>query len=145
MDYLFAIVRTSNKRLVGFHISARQIVIFMNQHYGIKMSPNLLSRPCNRSRCPNVQVVNGYCMDHQVKRDHKNEKPSDPFYSTGRLTKTSLRYRRKNPLCQDCLSKGQTVRADLVHHIVPVKDSKADRLRVENLRSLCVNCHSKYR
>gem|GEM_PF-2187361 len=107
--------------------------------------PNLISRPCNRNRCPNAQVVNGYCVAHQPKRDYKTERRSDPFYSTGRWTRASLRYRRKHPLCQDCLLRGRTTPADLVHHIIGVKESKADRLKAENLRSLCISCHAKYR
>ena len=108
--------------------------------------PNLVSRPCNRSRCPNAQVVNGYCMDHQIDRDHSRGKPSDPFYSTGRWTRTSLRYRRLHPLCEDCLAKGRTTATYMVHHIVGIQDcSKADRYNFDNLRSLCVKCHASYR
>ena len=106
--------------------------------------PNLISRPCNRSRCPNAQVVNGYCMDHQIERDHSRGKPSDPFYSTGRWTKVSLQYRRQNPLCEACLASGRTTRADLVHHVNPVKDNPDDLLDFGNLKSLCTKCHAKY-
>ncbi len=111
------------------------------------MTPTLIARPCNHmgGRCPKAAVENGRCEDHQIKRDYANEKPSDPFYSTSRWTKVSLAYRRRHPLCEDCLSRGITTRADLVHHIIGVKDSKVDRLRVENLRALCVACHSKYK
>jgi len=57
--------------------------------------------------------------------------------------RTSLAYRRDNPLCEDCLSEGRTTPADDVHHITPIRLDATLRLDRRNLRALCRLCHAK--
>lgn len=57
----------------------------------------------------------------------------------GRLSEA---YRRKNPFCEECERWGDdAVAADLVDHILPVRDFPLSRLSWGNLQSLCSHCH----
>jgi len=48
---------------------------------------------------------------------------------------------RRNPICEECLSRGEVVAASEVHHIVPLDEGGANTL--ENLMSLCRRCHAR--
>jgi len=49
-----------------------------------------------------------------------------------------------NPLCERCLIRGKTIRADIVHHILPVDKYPGSRLDLNNLESLCNWCHEQH-
>lgn len=49
---------------------------------------------------------------------------------------------RLNPLCERCEKEGKIIMAEMVHHIIPI-DQGGARLGMENLESLCYNCHNK--
>ncbi|MCX0405219.1 HNH endonuclease [Clostridium perfringens] len=52
-------------------------------------------------------------------------------------------------LCKVCLGKNRIRVADVVHHIIELKENRELRLRTSNLFSLCNSCdqeiHAKYR
>ena len=54
-----------------------------------------------------------------------------------------------DPLCEECKKKGRAVRAEQVHHIVPIESvrtfeaMKALAYDRNNLQSLCKACHAK--
>ena len=54
-----------------------------------------------------------------------------------------------DPLCEECKKKGRAVRAEQVHHIVPVESvrtfeaMKALAYDPMNLQALCKSCHQK--
>ena len=48
-----------------------------------------------------------------------------------------------NPLCELCERKGRVVPAAVVHHIQPVDDMPLLRLEINNLMSLCRECHER--
>jgi 5-methylcytosine-specific restriction endonuclease McrA len=50
---------------------------------------------------------------------------------------------RDNHLCQECLKHKKITPADMVHHIVELKDDKSKALDEDNLISLCNPCHNK--
>ena len=56
--------------------------------------------------------------------------------------------RRDHYLCVDCLRAGKITAAEEVHHIVPLTPDNINdpmiTLRLDNLKSLCKDCHSKY-
>lgn len=47
---------------------------------------------------------------------------------------------RRNPLCQDCLAQGVVRAAVVVDHVVALSLG-GSVMKLENLRSLCHNCH----
>ena len=55
----------------------------------------------------------------------------------------SVRFRKDNPLCQECERKGEVKEAAEVHHIVPISEAPWLRLSVDNLMSVCVECHRR--
>ena len=51
--------------------------------------------------------------------------------------------RKIDPLCEECAKAGRTTPADHVHHIVPIVEAEERRLDMDNLMSVCVDCHEK--
>lgn len=54
-----------------------------------------------------------------------------------------LALKRDNYLCQDCYAQRVMKSADMVHHLVEVKDDITKSLELNNLVSLCNSCHNK--
>ena len=56
--------------------------------------------------------------------------------------------RRDHHLCVDCLREGKITAAEEVHHIIPITPENINdpmiTLRLDNLKSLCRECHKKY-
>lgn len=76
--------------------------------------------------------------------DKKKTAEQKKFYSSGAWTRTSLKHRKKKPLCRRCLEKGSRVKVDLVHHNPAYEELIAKGLNPfaeEYLESLCFNCH----
>ena len=54
----------------------------------------------------------------------------------------SERFRADNPLCHDCNWLGITTPAEEVHHIKPISEYPELRLNIDNIVSLCKECHA---
>ena len=50
---------------------------------------------------------------------------------------------RHDSLCQECLRNGLYTKADVVDHIVELRDDYSRRLDQSNLEPLCHDCHNK--
>ncbi len=77
-------------------------------------------------------------------------KESNPFYHTAawkRARKAALM--RDHGMCCDCMDRfraGYGIRprrADMVHHIIPLEARPDLAYRLDNLRSLCNQCHNE--
>lgn len=77
-------------------------------------------------------------------------KESDPFYHSKewkRLRKAALA--RDNGMCVDCMDRMRAGigirpnRATMVHHVIPRSERPDLELVLENLVSLCDQCHEK--
>ena len=77
-------------------------------------------------------------------------KESDPFYHTKawkRVRKLALD--RDQGMCQDCMDRFRAGfgikphRAEMVHHIISREERPDLELNLNNLRSLCSECHNK--
>lgn len=71
------------------------------------------------------------------------------FYSSGAWKKVrEIAKQRDHYLCVDCLRAGRLTAAEEVHHIIPLTPENVTdpliALRLENLKSLCRECHKKY-
>lgn len=73
-----------------------------------------------------------------------------PFYHSAawhRIRKIALQ--RDGGMCQKCMERMQAGygfhpnRAQMVHHIIPVKERPDLALELSNLRSLCNSCHAE--
>ncbi|MGB9813519.1 MAG: HNH endonuclease [Thermovenabulum sp.] len=127
--------------------------------------PQRTLRPCRKAGCPNLtRDKTGYCELHKreyldylkrlkIERDKRydeqvrktRDKKYWEFYKSdewGRV-KTQALVRDKG-LCQWCLRKGIIRNADVVHHIVPLKEDWSKRFDLDNLVSICHECHNKH-
>ncbi len=77
-------------------------------------------------------------------------KESLPFYHTAawkRIRQVALQ--RDGGMCQRCMERiraGWGIRpnrATMVHHIIPLEERPDLALRLENLQSLCAECHAR--
>jgi len=53
---------------------------------------------------------------------------------------------KNNPLCELCLLEGRVTPTEEVHHIIPIDVYDLDEelaFDIDNLQSLCVQCHKK--
>lgn len=102
--------------------------------------------PCRDPLC-SEKVKGAYCEEHGGQRASReaelDERPSarergyDADWRRVRNKKLAI-----DPLCERHALLGETVAADMVHHIVPLSKG-GDRLAMENLQSLCYSCHSQ--
>ena len=104
--------------------------------------PRKPKKPCAYPDCPNLTDTR-YCpQHHKLMNRHYNKyqrgSGSNQRYSTA-WRRISAAYRKANPLCELCETKGQLVPATFVHHKVAVKDGGSDD--ESNLQSLCRACH----
>ena len=57
-------------------------------------------------------------------------------------TKLSIWYRQRNPFCEACAQEGvEGVLADVVDHMIPVRNDRSLRLDPRNIWSLCNHHH----
>ncbi|KUP32855.1 HNH endonuclease [Bacillus halotolerans] len=108
-------------------------------------------RECKAQGCKAL-TRDGYCLDHSnVQHEetkhynkHSRNKTITSFYKSTDWKRTrQLALIRDNYLCQHCLKDHCFTPADMVHHIVEVKEEWAKRLDLDNLVSLCNACHNK--
>ncbi len=74
----------------------------------------------------------------------KNELKKQGFYHwpAWRQLRT-MALHRDHYLCQECLRKKRIRRATEVHHVKPIADFPELALELDNLESLCWNCHEE--
>lgn len=101
-------------------------------------------RPCRHLGCA-AFVESGYCDKH--KQDARQwDKNRASFRERGydsRWDKVRALKIKQNPLCEECLKHGIVSPAEIVHHIKPVDEYPELLLDMENLVSLCRQCHGK--
>ncbi|MBZ5212766.1 HNH endonuclease [Bacillus paralicheniformis] len=108
-------------------------------------------RECKAHGCKTL-TREGYCPDHMYVQQeetkhynkHSRNKTITSFYKSTEWKRTrELVLLRDNCLCQRCLREHRFTPADMVHHIVEVKQDWSKRLDLSNLESLCNACHNK--
>lgn len=67
---------------------------------------------------------------------------SKSFYKSPAWLMTKKKQLERQPFCEECLKKGERVKATMVDHIVPIKQG-GDKYNPSNLQSLCWACHSR--
>lgn len=110
---------------------------------------------CNYTNCKRIiSYKERYCDEHKAIKDkqreeyfkrydrvRKEEKETKFYNSTAweKIRKAALV--RDYGLCQRCIASGVTKIADMVHHIVPIRQEWNKRLSLDNLQCLCDSCH----
>lgn len=74
--------------------------------------------------------------------DHFCRDPeSRKFYQSALWRKVKEMKLNANPLCETCEQANSTVKADMVHHMIPIKKG-TKKLDLDFLVSLCHACHN---
>ena len=112
-------------------------------------------RKCNKNNCNElIDYRNKFCEKHkelinQSNKDYeryRNERDKTyiQFYQSKQWKNTRksvmLEY---DYLCQECLRQGYYQQANVVDHIIELKDDWSKRLDKDNLIPLCHSCHNK--
>lgn len=111
----------------------------------------LPGRACRWPGCPNVtRHKSGYCEEHQAagrrQTDQQLEERRGSASARGydnRWEKFREWFLRRpgNQICHRCLERGEITKAELVHHIEPVRERPDLRLVESNCIPLCRACH----
>lgn len=77
-------------------------------------------------------------------------KESDPFYHRKEWKRIrAMALQRDGGMCRDCMDRMKSKtgfrphRATMVHHIIPRSERPDLELQLDNLISLCADCHEK--
>lgn len=101
---------------------------------------------CNKAGCTSL-TRERYCSKHTKESNRYNRERTDSkyteFYKTTEWkVARGIALARDNYQCVLCKRKGIKKKADMVHHIIPVKKDWGKRLDINNLMSLCDGCHN---
>ncbi|EOI42832.1 hypothetical protein UIS_00691 [Enterococcus faecium EnGen0313] len=109
-------------------------------------------RLCNKAGCRTLVDYNeSYCDKHRPTKvsttTYQQRKEQGGkyfwFYKSKPWKHASYQYRLNNPCCEKCLKAGIVRKADVVDHIIEIRDDYSKRLDEENLQSLCHACHNQ--
>jgi 5-methylcytosine-specific restriction protein A len=114
-------------------------------------------RICGKINCNKlVEKEARYCDEHKKEYDKKvknsqnwyrqnrDDKDEQDFYKSKKWIKSRTNtLERDFYLCRLCYIEKLVTTADMVHHIVELKEDKSLALDAENLISLCDGCHKK--
>lgn len=80
-----------------------------------------------------------------IKREYYDrfyrDQESKKFYQSAQWRKVKEMKLARDPCCQACEQAGLTVKADMVHHLIPIKKGTKN-LDLDFLVSLCHPCHN---
>lgn len=103
--------------------------------------PTRSRRACSHPGCfRKAAPGRGQCL--RCVRDEDEERhPHRALYSSRAWRNASEAYRRENPLCAECLRRGEVVAGECVDHIIP-HDGDLDLFwDRDNWQTLCNDCH----
>jgi 5-methylcytosine-specific restriction endonuclease McrA len=99
-------------------------------------------KACCEQGCHTLVRGTARCVEHQRERARSSQ--AREIRSSVAWQRVRAEKRRLNPCCQDCAVKGITTVAVEVHHVEPLATRPEKALHLENLRSLCRDCHRAY-
>jgi len=99
---------------------------------------NKSKKYCAAFPCNQIAVNGAYCAKH---RPAPASKETDPFYLSVRWRRFRAWYLGKHPLCEQCEREGRLTPADMVDHVIEIKDG-GNLTSEENAMSLCWKCHA---
>ena len=102
-------------------------------------------KPCAVNGCPNL-TDKTYCEFHRKQRNisysrFDRDKEMQLFYKSKAWRMLRASYLEEHPLCEECQRNGRLKPAEMVDHIVPIKQG-GEPLDTSNLQALCWSCHS---
>lgn len=108
--------------------------------------PSTPSKPCAHMGCRRLAIAGtNRCEQHARQynkaADSRRERPDKHLYMSNRWKQLRLQQLHKEPLCAMCMSKGDITPATVVDHIKPHKGNWQAFHDMDNLQSLCKQCH----
>lgn len=94
-----------------------------------------------KSKCPTHRKQQIRAQSNAYKARPENKQYTE-FYNANAWRALSTSHRRRQPLCMHCLKENITKPADVVDHIIEIRDDYSKRFDVSNLESLCHACHN---
>jgi 5-methylcytosine-specific restriction protein A len=109
--------------------------------------PNVSLRACAGNLCPEiVQPPERYCDECRTIVDQQDRERRGTARERGynsRWEQAALTFKRKHPLCAECLRQGRVTPGTQVDHIIAHKgDQHLFWDTKNNWQNLCVSCHS---
>ena len=104
----------------------------------------LVQSRCTEPGCRNLSdggKCKSCCKERNKRNDARRLSPSRRGYDRAWKKVRDL-YRDENPFCEEHLKSGQYVPTYAVDHIIPHNNDDKLRLSFDNLRALCLSCHS---
>lgn len=85
--------------------------------------------------------------EHELSETHQAELAyehrAQQFYRTQAWQTLSRLQRTREPLCQHCKANGRLRPADVADHIIELRDDWSLSMSLDNLQSLCHQCHNR--
>lgn len=113
----------------------------------------LPGRACRWLRCPEItRDPSGYCLEHRARARRPYDRALDEKRGSARERGYDTKWDKfrewfmqqpGNQYCHRCFKQGEIVKAEVVHHIIPVSERPDLRLVSSNCQSLCRECHEK--
>ena len=98
----------------------------------------------NDKCCENCMIKTKKERHEYYRIYNQNRDSISDFYNTKEWRAIRLiALARQLHLCQVCLTKKIFTKADMVHHIIPLRDDYTKGLELDNLICLCDTCHKK--
>lgn len=107
---------------------------------------------CKHSLCRTlIDYEQSYCDKHKPRTQRPQQTYAERmatdgqyrrFYKSKSWQNLSFQYRLSHPICEECILLGIAVKADVVDHVVEIKDDWSKRLDEKNIRSLCHHHHA---
>lgn len=102
-----------------------------------------LANLCKHIGCLKRAKPDGYCSNPNHKAvKHRSDDKYNLFYHTPSWRKLRAMKIENNPTCEDCDKEGVARLADVVDHIIEIKDNWDLRLDYDNLKSRCHKHHN---
>jgi 5-methylcytosine-specific restriction protein A len=97
--------------------------------------PKSSLKPCQHPRCPELIDSGSFCVKHQPVRKEKSAARRGYDRAWNKVREVHL---GNQPVCEICGAYNNLE----VHHIKPIKEG-GQRLSLNNLQTLCHDCHNK--
>ena len=105
--------------------------------------PTKPKRPCRFPGCPNLCDSGVYCKDHIQYSTDRVRGGADARGYNKQWRSARADFLKRNPLCAECMKRGEVRPATVVDHIVPHRGDRRLFWDEKNWQPLCKACHDK--
>lgn len=120
---------------------------------GVFSHYSMILHACNKAGCKAlIPVGTAYCDKHtnsasryydRIRMHRQLTRNYRLFYQSQAWRDLRALKLAENPLCEECMKHDTYTIATDVHHVKDVFTYPKDKLKLENLKSLCKSCHER--